>query len=37
MKKKIANSFKHIFTAAGKNWMEAMRYIIASKCEYTNI
>ena len=26
MKKKIANSFKHIFTAAGKNWMEAMRY-----------
>jgi len=36
MKKKIANSFKHIFTAAGKNWMEAMRYI-ASKCEYTNI
>lgn len=35
MKKKIANSFKHIFTAAGKNWMEAM--IIASKCEYTNI
>lgn len=34
MKKKIANSFKHIFTAAGKNWMEA---IIASKCEYTNI
>lgn len=26
MKKKIANSFKHILTAAGKNWMEAMRY-----------
>ena len=25
MKKKIANSFKHILTAAGKNWMEAMR------------
>ena len=24
MKKKIANSFKHILTAAGKNWMEAM-------------
>lgn len=36
MKKKIANSFKHILTAAGKNWMEAMS-IIASKCEYTNI
>lgn len=36
MKKKIANSFKHIFTAAGKNWMEAMRYY-TSKCEYTNI
>lgn len=33
MKKKIANSFKHILTAAGKNWMD----IIASKCEYTNI
>lgn len=26
MKKKIANSFKHILTVAGKNWMEAMRY-----------
>lgn len=26
MKKKIANSFKHILAAAGKNWMEAMRY-----------
>lgn len=35
MKKKIANSFKHILTAAGKNWMEAMRYY--TKCEYTNI
>lgn len=36
MKKKIANSFKHILTAAGKNWMEAID-IIASKCKYTNI
>lgn len=36
MKKKIANSFKHIFTAAGKNWMEAMRYY-SLQCEYTNI
>lgn len=26
MKKKIANSFKHILAVAGKNWMEAMRY-----------
>jgi len=26
MKKKIANSFKHILAAAGKHWMEAMRY-----------
>lgn len=26
MKKKIANSFKHVLAAAGKNWMEAMRY-----------
>ena len=26
MKKKIANSFKHSLTAAGKNWMDAMRY-----------
>ena len=26
MKKKIANSFKLILAAAGKNWMEAMRY-----------
>ena len=26
MKKKIANSFKHILTAAGKNWMEAFKY-----------
>lgn len=33
MKKKIANSFKHILTAAGKNWMEAMRYY----SQYTNI
>lgn len=26
MKKKIANSFKRILAAAGKNWMEAMKY-----------
>ena len=26
MKKKIANSFKRILTAAGKNCMEAMKY-----------
>ena len=30
MKKKIANSFKHILTAAGKNWMEAMRYYVST-------
>lgn len=26
MKKKIANSMKRVFAAAGRNWMEAMRY-----------
>ena len=35
MKKKIANSFKHILTAAGKNWMEAMRYY--SPVSYTHL
>lgn len=26
MAKKVVNTFKHLLAAAGKNWMEAMRY-----------
>ncbi len=26
MKKKIVSSFMDVFTKAGKNWMEAMKY-----------
>lgn len=37
MKKKIANSFKHILTAAGKNWMEAMRYYSLQMLVYSHL